>query len=70
MDDEFYDKGNSHLISQLACAGIPSAALESAAAVAKRLCMESGTSEADALHPYHANDYQHLFRELARKTAK
>ena len=70
MVDKTDDIKNADLISQFTCAGIASAALSSAADVAKRLCMESNAAEADATNPYHANDYQHLFAELSRKTAK
>ena len=69
VDKTDYTK-KSHLISQFASIGISSVSLESAASVAKRLCMESSLVDGDALKPHHANDYQHLFFKLSKKTAK
>lgn len=70
MGDKDDELQNADITSQLICAGISSAAIESAADVAKKLCMESGNMDADALNPRHASDYQRLFTELSLKSAK
>ncbi len=68
MGDKTDYMNKPHLISKFTDVGIATESLASAAATAKRLCIQSRPLNGGALDPCNHTDYQHLFLELAKKT--